>query len=394
MNKKILLLSNAYFPSIGGIENSLRHLAQEAVKQKHKVKIIVSDIAIEENSPTRFYDVVDGIEVERYPLRPNNRKPLSIFNLFYSNFILYRKLRSSYNEDPDTIVIARFHFSALIAGLAGFKDVKYIVPSVYENQMSVEMQIGVFNKIKSYTRLLVNNMVQKYALLRSNNYVFSNTMREQCIELAKNNENEYVLTKPGVDLNRFSPINTVDKNKLKISLDLPEEKPIILFVGRFVQAKGAALLLQALSKLKTDCHLVMVGEGQEKNNYLALISTLKIEDKVSIFPPTREVELYYQASDVFAMTSNYEPLGQTILEAFASGLPLVAFKKSKTVNTATEELGMDDFISYANSHSAVDLASAIDERLKLNETLDRMLISNKAKESFSWKELYGCLVKI
>jgi hypothetical protein len=48
MSKNILLLSNAYFPSIGGIENSLRHLAQEARIAGDKIEIIVSDIGLNE----------------------------------------------------------------------------------------------------------------------------------------------------------------------------------------------------------------------------------------------------------------------------------------------------------------------------------------------------------
>jgi glycosyltransferase involved in cell wall biosynthesis len=395
MNKNILLLSNAYFPSIGGIENSLRHLAQEALLAGDKVEIIVSDIGLDEHQCGFSTETVDEVLVTRYPLRPINVKFMSILNTLYSNFILYKLLREKHKFSPGSIVIARFHFAALIANLVGFKQVRYLVPSVfsqqivYENQGSISLIMRLRNKLKS----LLHSSVQRMALVRSDVFVFSDTMKQQCTLLVGDNSVEYSIVKPGVDSVRFSPAGEQERQNLKLQLDLPTDKPLVLFVGRFVKAKGVELLINAISKVGQPCHLILIGAGEELTSYEHKIASLGLNADVTIIRPLKKVENYYRCADIFIMSSSYEPLGQTILEAFASGLPVVAFKKSKTVDTATQELGMDEFITYANSHTDDCLAKAIEEQLQRNLTLNRQSISDKACSSFSWKKLYNDLLE-
>jgi 1,2-diacylglycerol 3-alpha-glucosyltransferase len=394
MSKNILLLSNAYFPSIGGIENSLRHLAQEARIAGDKIEIIVSDIGLNEQQSGHSSVIVDEVLVTRYPLQPIKVKFLAIFNTLWSNFLLFKSLSEKHKCSPNTIVIARFHFAALIACLAGFKQVRYLVPSVFsqqvvhENVESLTWSLRLRNKLKT----LLHSKVQRMALVRSDVFVFSDTMKLQCTLLVGDNSVEYSIVKPGVDSVRFSPAEEQERKNLKLQLDLPTDKPLVLFVGRFVKAKGVELLINAISKVGQPCHLILIGAGEELNSYEHKIASLGLNADVTIIRPLKEVENYYRCADIFVMSSSYEPLGQTILEAFASGLPIVAFKKSLTVNTATQELGMDEFITYANSHTDDCLAKAIEEQLRRNLTLNRQLISDKACSSFSWKKLYNDLL--
>ncbi|MCF5718734.1 glycosyltransferase family 4 protein [Aeromonas veronii] len=394
MKKNILLLSNAYYPSIGGIENSLRHLAQEAQKNGDIPKIIVSDIGVHKNE-NRFYAVVEGVDVKRYPLSPKSNW-MKIFNPFFSIYEHYKILKNEKlkSNDENTIVIARFHYSAYLAHLAGFKNVRYVVPSVYKNQLKVEPNTSIFQKIKQKARLLIHNFIQKKSLLHSENYVFSKTMERQCIELAGDASKPYIITKPGVDESRFYPVSYEKKKSLRQKLGLPVDKPIVLFVGRFVAAKGVSILLDAFAKLNTDATLVLVGEGTEHQVYINKISLLGLNDRVMIFPPTREVEQFYQSADLFAMTSNYEPLGQTILEAMAAGLKIIAFRPSVIIDTAIEELKINNVVSYVEHYSPFDLASVL-ENCVSTETLIHSQQSTKELNvpSYTWKSLYKELVK-
>lgn len=384
--KNIILLSNAYWPSIGGVENSLRHLALEALNVGDKVKIVVSDLCVSEVGKERFRDVIDGVEVLRYPLKPFQSLLLNPFNFLFSCFQQYRLLSGLYELEPNSTVIARFHVGVLIARFVGFNNIRYLVPSVINNQVDVEGSgDGLLRIFKKTSFRLLHDKLQKMALKYSDAYVFSETMKEQCKKLEVKN---YILTKPGVDQSRFKVRSEKVVEQLRLKLNLPLDKRVVLFVGRFVKAKGVKLLIESIPKVNDDSYFVLVGDGIEKVSYQNKINALSLENRILIVPPLKAVEDYYQCSDVFVMCSSYEPLGQTILEAFSSGLPIVAFKKSSSVDTATSELGMDEFVEYADEHDAKSLAKAINKKVSSLDTHNKEAVSAIALQKFSWKRLY------
>jgi glycosyltransferase involved in cell wall biosynthesis len=390
MKKDILLLSNAYYPSIGGIENSLRHLAEEAKNNNDNVKIIVSDISVPKDYPKKAIEEIDGVIVQRYQIAPLKNVFGKFLNLILSNYMLFKLLENEFEKNSDTVVIARFHFAALLATKVGFKNVRYVVPSIVRNQLKAESANTVVSKLVLKAKVFLHDIIQRKALRVCKNFVFSQSMLSQCKALANNTDSDYQITKPGVDERRFFPLCIADKQPQIELLDLDSSKPIILFIGRFVKAKGADLLIQALAKVP-DCQLLMVGEGDENQKYLELVANLGLGDRVKIFPPTKEVEKFYKLADIFAMTSNYEPLGQTILEALSSGLPLIAFKKSSEVDTATQELDIDEFVSYAENYTVNELIIAMEAAVNKLQTINPQIIHQVAIEKFSWLNLYKTL---
>ena len=205
MTNKVILLSNAYWPSIGGIENSLRHLAIEAKAAGDDVKIIVSDISVPEEEPNKFETRIDDVSVLRYPIAPLKIFFLRPLNIIASSWCLYRLMKKNYKEQPDSIVVARFHFGAVAANLAGFNNVRYLVPSITSNQYKNEKNSNepLLSTLKRKLFIFLHTFVQKKALKKCVNYVFSETMCKQCMLLAGDNINDYFLTKPGVDQTRF-----------------------------------------------------------------------------------------------------------------------------------------------------------------------------------------------
>lgn len=381
MNEKIIITSNAYWPSIGGIENSLRHLVLESIAMNDDVDVIVSDIGTSEFNKI---ENVDGVSVFRYQLRPSKN---SLVNFIKSNFEAYFLFKSKFKEKPKTIIIARFHLSVIYAYLAGYRDIKYLVPSIVRNQCKQEMNNTSFKrKIKNRLWVLLHDFLQKKALKISEVFVFSETMKKQCNALI--DCGNIKITKPGVDTNRFYPDEILFKSTRE-KYNISNNEKVVLFVGRFVQAKQVELLIKSFSLLGKG-KLILVGDGEEKDNLVSLISKLEINDRVLIIPPCRNVEDIYRIADVFVMSSSYEPLGQTIIEAFSSGLPIVAFKSSVNVDTATDELGMDDFIYYSKEFSVEGLFEALSK--SLNVSLDKNIIHNKVKEKFDWNKLYLTLL--
>lgn len=382
---KVIFASNAYYPSIGGIENSLKHLSQECSFSGDSPEIIVSDIGLNKYIPI---ENIDNVLIHRYKLKPYNKFPFKVFNFIFSNIDAIKIFKKKYKEDPNSIIIARFHLSVLQAYIAGFRNIKYVVPSVIKFQCSQEKDSNdrFSKRIKRAVWTYIHTFLQVKALEKSEIYVFSNSMKKQCIDINPKIK-KITLTKPGVSTTRFYP-SILERNEIRKKLNISENEKVILFVGRFVKAKQVDMLIKAFSKLNSG-FLILIGKGDEEKNYIELINNLNISNRVRIIPACSNVEDYYRAANIFAMTSSYEPLGQTIIEAFSSGLPVVAFKTSKQVDTATEELNMNEFIFYSHYFSVQSLSESL--KKALDSDLNHTSIHNKAALNFSWRSLYRTL---
>lgn len=130
---------------------------------------------------------------------------------------------------------------------------------------------------------------------------------------------EPTVINPGVDITRFSP----DGSKVDTS------EPTILWVGRFVPAKNLTELLNAFQSLRDNgikAELVLVGEGPLESELKTKVSSSNIGDSVRFegYVPNKELPPYYRTADVFALCSKHESFGMVLLEAMASGTPVVA----------------------------------------------------------------------
>ena len=127
------------------------------------------------------------------------------------------------------------------------------------------------------------------------------------------------------DEDNFKPRS---KEKIKKLLHLSLEKEIILFVGRLAPVKGIRYLIRAMPFIlrEREAILVIVGDGPERNNLEHLVKILNLEPYVlflgNIHP--EKLALCYNAADVFVLPSLSEGHPVVLLEAMASGLPVVA----------------------------------------------------------------------
>lgn len=388
--KTLLLLNNAYWPSVGGIENSIRHLSREALERGWRVIVVVSDLGLDGDTANRRYEVEAGIEIYRYPIKPTTW--LGPFNFFLGYWRLKEILREIFNNSSDAIVISRFHLATLAAVESGYQNVTYLVPASIDAQYSAEL--FTHNRLRKFSIALkrwLHIQYQKRSLRNARIFVFSELMRSQCNDLVSGLLPQITVTKPGVDSDRFYLPSSYERDALRANLSLPIEKPLILFAGRFVYAKGVHVVISALETLPEECELVIVGEGTAEREYREQIRSLNLDNRVHICPATKCVEDYFKACDVFVMSSNYEPLGQTILEALASGLPIAAFSEAAGVVTATEELGFNDYIAYADRYDSGDLAQCIQRQLNMAEEKRREQ-AKLAQQMYSWSKLLDQLV--
>lgn len=107
-----------------------------------------------------------------------------------------------------------------------------------------------------------------------------------------------------------------------------EGRKRLLAVGRLHPHKGFDMLLQAFAQLVhhfPNWDLVILGEGEERDSLETQVATLELEGRVTLPGRVGNLADWYADSDLYVLSSRVEGLSNTLIEAMASGLPVVAF---------------------------------------------------------------------
>ncbi|WP_437624813.1 glycosyltransferase family 4 protein [Sorangium sp. So ce1151] len=154
----------------------------------------------------------------------------------------------------------------------------------------------------------------------------SGALGERLVELGVPRE-RVVVQLNAVDGERFS---IRDRAAPRQRLGVPADAKVVLYAGYHVPEKGVDVLVEAMAHLdrsgRRDVHLMMVGGGELLEPLRARVSELGIGDRVQLFGwalPT-EIPDYMAACDVFCLPSRREGCPNVVLEALASGRPVVA----------------------------------------------------------------------
>jgi glycosyltransferase involved in cell wall biosynthesis len=138
----------------------------------------------------------------------------------------------------------------------------------------------------------------------------------------------------GIYLKTFqSFIRSEDHAALKRRLRLPLDVPVILHVGRLDIDKNVERVVQAAARAmrQTEAHLLLVGDGSRKRALMRMCEELNIADRVH-FPGYISLQEglpeIFSLADVFVTASEIEVQSVVLLEAIASGLPIVAVRAS------------------------------------------------------------------
>jgi glycosyltransferase involved in cell wall biosynthesis len=134
----------------------------------------------------------------------------------------------------------------------------------------------------------------------------------------------------GISLEAFhSHLSSDEETALRKRLHLPLSLPVILHVGRLDIDKKVERVVQAAAQAmqQTDAHLLIVGDGSQKHTLMKMCETMKIVERVhfSGFIALQEgLPEIYRFARLFVTASEIEVQSLVLLEAIASGLPIVA----------------------------------------------------------------------
>lgn len=174
---------------------------------------------------------------------------------------------------------------------------------------------------KNISRLVLNRAVAGCDRLLT----ISKSMRDEILSLYPSLDIAVVYC--GVDINRFQTISSSDVQRVRNSYKLPAD--FVLSVGHFERRKNYKNLVTALSLLrdrKRDVHLLIVGNSAgELEEIRRHINSLGVQANITILNGICDFELscLYRLSKLFVFPSSYEGFGIPILEAMASGCPVV-----------------------------------------------------------------------
>lgn len=323
--KTTLLINSSFFPNTGGVETTLLGMARDMTDNGENVVVVTGNKTAENLKIDKYSIELQNINIFRY----NN---FGFFSYYVTCILLLLNLKKKYTFEK---VISRSIPTTICCLIAGVKNVKYIAPGVhkFQNHPSFLTNAGLKKRIGYILNTLIENICFKW--LREI-YVFSNEMETQIRKINKNIK--IIKVFPGVDKRRFRMISKEEIEKLKQKYNLPENKKILLFLGRIEKVKNPKNAIDLLEFMNDDYILLMVGEGSFKEELKQYVSIKGLNSRVYFFDFTQKPEDFYNISDVFLMLSVYEPFGQVTLESLSTNTPVFGYKSSSDINTATSEI--------------------------------------------------------
>lgn len=200
-------------------------------------------------------------------------------------------------------------------------------------------------------------------------------------------DEERIFTSPyAVDNEFFQKKRTQlpDSGSLREELDIPGDRPVILFVGKLIERKQPEMLLSAFLRATNpgDATLLFVGDGTLRSDLEKQVNRSGRDEDVEFagFVNYSELPKYYEISDVFTLPSREENWGLVVNEAMNFGLPVIATTSVGAVDDLVDET--NGWVIQPNDEAA--LTQILSELIDSRPTLKRM-----GQESLSRIQKWG-----
>lgn len=152
---------------------------------------------------------------------------------------------------------------------------------------------------------------------------------------------DYPFIRNGVNTSKFIKVTKEEKRTLKEKLNFSFNKPILVYAGQFVERKNQKFLLELFDEYREldNTILLLLGEGTEfvelKDNFSHLPNVLFAGN-------VNNVSYYLQASDIYISSSKSEGLPNGVLEAMATGLPVILsdIEQHKEIYNCNPKIGL------------------------------------------------------
>jgi phosphatidylinositol alpha-mannosyltransferase len=310
---KIGIVTEYYYPLLGGITENVHNTMIRLIEMGHEVKIITSNCS--RCTPTN----VDSHSLYSPNLiRMGHSVPI-YSNGSFAHLTVGIGLRANMRKILEREKFELLHVHSPLVPtlpLIALLEATCCVVGTFHTYFDRNLVYGVLKKV-----------IDKRLLSRLDGQI---AVSKSCIEaLSRTFKLNARIIPNGVDTRRFSPkvlrLERFDQSKMNL-----------FFLGRLDPRNGLSLMLQAFSILKSEfprVRLIIAGDGPLRSYYKSLIPRSLAGDIHLVGPILGERTRYYATCDVFCSPVEKASFGVTLLEAMASGKPIVA-----TANHGYKEL--------------------------------------------------------
>lgn len=154
------------------------------------------------------------------------------------------------------------------------------------------------------------------------------------------NANQLHLIANGVDTERFHP-SRVTHGSIRTRFGIPDAACVVGFVGRLSWEKGPDVFLRTaltVHQKMPDAHFVLVGDGPMRGHLQAFIEQFQLDSHVHLAGNQHDMPAVFGEFDVMLLTSHSEAMPLALMEAMASGLPVVATKVGGVADLVQHEV--------------------------------------------------------
>lgn len=301
--RRILIVVDGRYPSTGGAEMQARLLARSFAGAGCGVRVIAPML---EPDKQRL-DEVDGVPLERIPYPKVRLLGALVLCLRFGRALIANRGRY------DAVHV---HMARNLAAVAGLLKPWFRASLTVKISGAWEFDNGILDVRRRDRPLnrLYNALIRRADSIQC----VSEYTRSRVLE-AGYYPGQVRLIPNAVDIGRFRP-----------RLARTDVSPIVVFVGRLVPVKGLPVLLEAWRRMPQGgkARLVIAGDGPERQRLVELAATLGIADTVTFLGEVADVPEVLSRASIYVQPSHVEGLSNSVLEAMASGLPIVATRIS------------------------------------------------------------------
>jgi UDP-glucose:(heptosyl)LPS alpha-1,3-glucosyltransferase len=209
----------------------------------------------------------------------------------------------------------------------------------------------------------------------------SNGVGREVVKYYRIDGNKVSAIPNGVDCEQFSPpLRDAGRSEIRKLYKIKDDEFVIIFPAHEFKRKGLVQILEALKILANEKICVLV-VGKDNPEYFVKRFS-RIESRVIFAGEVQEIHRYYADSDAMVFPTDYEPFGLVLLEAMATGLPVITSKQAGAAELMSDGRNA---ILLNDSKNIDDIAEKIESIYRNHEYREKLgLEARKTAEMYSW----------